>query len=220
MRTVGIARWPDAAAAGLVVAGCAVLGVPLGWLWQHLAPRTLAYVTTDGFVIPEESESQVAADGRALFIAAAVGLVIGVGLWQWRSRRGPMLALATVLGAAATAGVMAVSGDLLSGGRTGGNPGEIFTLPVQIQAPAVLLAAPFLALLSHSIGALFISHDDLGRPEAGRSDTGRPDTDFAPAPVGAYQPAGYPPIPPSLLSPLSEDAGNLGAGGDPSGRAD
>lgn len=166
MRRDQIARWPDAAAAALAVVGCAVLGVPLGWLWQHLSPRTLAYVTTEGFVIPEESESQVGADGRALFIATVAGLIIGVGLWQWRSRRGPLLAAATVLGATAAAGVMALSGDLVSGGRTGGAPGAVFTLPVQIQAPAVLLGAPLAALLSYGIGTLFIARDDLGRPDS------------------------------------------------------
>lgn len=199
MRRDRIAHWPDAAAAGLVVIGCGVLGVPLGWLWQHLAPRTLAYVTSNGFVIPEESESQVAADGRALFIGASAGLVIGIGLWLWRSRRGPLLVIASVLGASATAGMMALTGDLLSGGRTGGDAGEVFTLPVQIQAPAVLLAAPLLALLSHSIAALFISHDDLGRPESdpivpplGLSvAAGFPSSPGVDVPADSY-PTGYP----------------------------
>jgi hypothetical protein len=203
VRTERIAHWPDAAVAGLVVVGCAVIGGPLGWLWQHLAPRTLAYVTTDGFVIPQESESQIAADGRALFIAAAAGLVIGIGLWQWRSRRGPWLVLAAVLGASGTAGVMALSGDLLSGGRTGGAAGEVFTLPVQIQAPAVLLGAPLLALLSHSFGALFIAHDDLGRPD--------PD----PASPGGNLPVGHPAGPAYAQFPpaaLPQDAGNTAAG--------
>lgn len=160
-----IDRWPDPAAAALVVAACALIGVPLGWLWQHLSPRTLAVMTSGGFVIPEESESKIAADGRALFLCAAAGLVIGIALWQWRSRRGPWLVLGAVLGATATAGVLALSGTLFSGGSTTGDTGEIFTLPVQVQAPAVLLAAPLMALLSHSIGALFIARDDLGRPE-------------------------------------------------------
>lgn len=182
------------------MAGCALLGIPLGWLWQQLSPRTLAFVTADGFVIPEESETQIGADGRALFLCAATGLVLGIALWQWRSRRGPWLVLGTVLGAATSAGVMALSGDLISGGRTSGDPGDIFTLPVQVQAPAVLLAAPLMALLSHSMGALFIARDDLGRPDPGAaadtaSDAGPdPVPDPAPPPMGGYVPAGGPQV--------------------------
>lgn len=183
MRTQRIADWPDPAVAALVVALAAVLGVPLGWLWQQLSPRTLAYVNRDGYVIPEETESKIATDGRALIVLAAVGLVIGVALWQWRSRRGVWLLVGAVLGAGAAGVVMQLAGGLISGGRTGGDPGDVFTLPVQITAPAVLVAAPLLALLGHSIGALFIARDDLGRPE------------------GAPEPDAWPPPPSPSASP-------------------
>ena len=171
--STAVRRWrADVSAAGSFVVGCAVLGVPLGWLWQAVSPHTRGYVDVS-YVIPEESESQVAADARALVVCLCAGAVLGAGAWSWRARRGAVMAVGTAVAALACAVVMAVVGRWLSGGHSSGAVGTVVTLPTAVHARAVLLVAPILTLAVYLGCALFAARDDLGRAgPAARSDVG------------------------------------------------
>jgi hypothetical protein len=184
VRSSDSARRSDPAAAAIGILAVAVVGIPLGWIWQHFAPRTRAFI---------------AADGRALFLCAGLGVVVGIAAWLWRTRRGPIFALGATAAAAAGAGAMELSGRLFSGGQTTGGQGEVFTLPVAVHAWGVVLIAPILALLVYIVCVLLVSPDDLGRTDEVRADdsgrldihgaadsAGRPD-----GPIAADGPAPY-----------------------------
>jgi hypothetical protein len=154
----------DLPVGAVIVVALAALGAPLGWLWQQISPHTLAFVSAS-YLVPDETESQVAADGRALIISVVVGVAVGVGAWLWRARRGPVMVAAAVLGSAACMGVLAIVGKAVSGGTEHGAVNSVITLPIAVHARAVLVAAPLLALLIYLAGALFAARDDLGRPD-------------------------------------------------------
>jgi hypothetical protein len=141
------------------------LAVPAGWAWQHWSPHTRAYVIDNGVVIPEETESQIAADGRFVVVAVTVGLLAAIVLWTWRARRGPITAIGLVVGMSGACALADLIGRLTSGGRTDGAVNSVITLPVQVHARGMLVLGPGVALVLYLVLVLFASRDDLGRPE-------------------------------------------------------
>lgn len=153
----------DLLAAGALILGAAIVGIPLGWWWQSMAPRTRAYVDPNGFVIPEESESRISADMRALFLFVGLGLVLGAGAWLWRSRRGPIVLIGATAATAVGSASIALCGRWFSGGASHGAPRSVITLPVTLNGRAMLLIAPALCALIYVCAAIFSSDDELGR---------------------------------------------------------
>jgi hypothetical protein len=115
-----------------------------GVVWQAWSPPTTAYVlaATDGskFLIPAQSEGEVAGAGRFAVIALLIGLVMALSVW-WlvRERRAWILPVLIGSGIAGTLITRAVGSALSSGPTTG-------ALNTAIQPPLRLHGWPWLGL--------------------------------------------------------------------------
>jgi hypothetical protein len=156
------------AAAVLVV--LAAVGALLGLWWQHISPRTKGFVYLPHAVIPDEKEAFVASDGRYLLMTGAVGIVVAVAAWLWRSTRGPAVGLALVVGGLLGALLTDFVGRLTGGGHDDGTVNAVITLPIRVHARGLLLIEPALAALVYSACALFAKRDDLGVDESGLTE--------------------------------------------------
>jgi len=83
----------------LVVVG--LLGFPLGWLWQRIAPHTPAVREPDGaYLTAPEAEHRIADEGWYLILTIGAGLLVAILAWiVLRRFRGPLLTVALALGA-------------------------------------------------------------------------------------------------------------------------
>src|SRR6478752_6614460 len=61
---------------GWVVAALALVGVPLGLIWQAVSPRSAGLVLQSGAIIPDETEALIGTDG---WFALLTGVVGGTG---------------------------------------------------------------------------------------------------------------------------------------------
>jgi hypothetical protein len=150
-----------------VVAGLAVLGAPLGVLWQAWSPPgPLGLVVTPGAIQPDETEAFAAGDGRFAVIGIAVGLLAGGLLWLRRSTRGPVAVLALTVGGLLGAGATAWVGHLVRGGSTSGKADTLIQhVPLTVHAHGLFVLEAAVAVLVYVICAAFAERDDLGRAE-------------------------------------------------------
>lgn len=205
-------------AAATVTAALIVLGAVLGFVWAAWSPaRPPGVQLPAGTVQINESEAFAAGDGRFAIIAAVVGLAAGIGLWWWRSVRGPWIALALVAGGLAGAWTMEKVGHAAGGGTNSGPPQTaIRHLPLDLHMTGLYALEALLAVLVYSVLVAFAVDDDLGRPD--------PERDAARRTV----PAGWPgqpdspaqPEPPAQPDPLVQPeylVQNAGAHGDGAG---
>ena len=164
-------RITELRAAGLVTVSLIVLGAVLGLVWAAWSPaRPPGVELPAGTVQINESEAFAAGDGRFAIIAAVVGLSAAIGLWRWKSVRGPAIAAALAVGGLAGAWVMGLVGHLAGHGTNSGPPQtEIVHLPLQLHATGFYALEAFLAVLVYSILVAFAIDDDLGRPDPARS---------------------------------------------------
>lgn len=94
--------WPKEIAVvlvnGLVIAA---LGIPLGLLWGHLAPRAHAVSSTSGalYTDVDQLERVVGAEVWYVLGTGALGLIFALSSWYlWRRYRGPLMLLGLALG--------------------------------------------------------------------------------------------------------------------------
>jgi hypothetical protein len=80
-----------------------LLGFPLGWLWQRVAPHTPAVREPDGaYLTAPEAEHRIADEGGYVILTVGAGLLVAVLLWILLRRfRGPLLTVGLTLGALA-----------------------------------------------------------------------------------------------------------------------
>ncbi len=171
--------------AGPLVAVLAVVGAATGLLWSAISPHSRGIVVPGLGVIPDESESFVAADGRYALLTGAVGLVIGIVVWSVPRRRGPVTAAALGAGGLIASVLTAVVGHAVSSGHSTGSANTVITLPVTLHAHGLLLLGPAVALLAYLVGVLLARPDDLGRPAGGAA--GAPGTTRADGVADAYR---------------------------------
>ncbi|MBB5869350.1 hypothetical protein F4553_002729 [Allocatelliglobosispora scoriae] len=81
-----------------------LLGLPLGWLWQQLAPNVPVQIVEDGGklsgIVPEsQPEEFAAADGWFALLGLAFGILVAVLVWVLvRRLRGPVGLITLLLG--------------------------------------------------------------------------------------------------------------------------
>jgi hypothetical protein len=97
------------------------LGVVIGLVWLRWAPRTISYLVPASdnrtVVIPDESESQIAGDGRFFVLCAVAGLLVGVIAWFLFKRwRGPVALITLTIGATLSSLLARIVGESLSSG--------------------------------------------------------------------------------------------------------
>jgi hypothetical protein len=175
-------RRQDVRALTWLVGAHLVAAVIVGLTWLVWSPKTIAFVLpTEGggtVVLPEDSETQFAADGRFVVLVLIVAIVLGVATWRMRSIRGP-IAIAT-LAAAALVGSLLASwlGSVLASGTTTGAARTVVHPPLSLHSVPILTLQAFVSVLIYLVFAGLTTDPNLGRP--------------APAPAFAMEPSSEP----------------------------
>jgi hypothetical protein len=151
---------------GWVVAALALVGVPLGLIWQAVSPRSAGLVLQSGAIIPDETEALIGADGWFALLTGVVGLIAALVVWTRRSWRGPATVVALALGGVVGALVTALVGHVTGGGQSTGRAGALITLPVSLHATGLLFFQAAVAVLVYGLLVAFTTRDDLGRTDA------------------------------------------------------
>ena len=141
-------------------------GLLAGLVWRLTAPSTVSYLISgaDGkppFVVPDESESQIAGDGRFVLLSVLLGAVFGLAAWRLRRLRGPV-----VLGALAVAGLLSsllarAVGELLSTGSADRQLDAAFTPQLSLHSAPALGIQAFVAVLVYTARAGLSADPDL-----------------------------------------------------------
>jgi hypothetical protein len=157
-------------AAAVVVVVLAIIGLLVGLVWGHVAPRALYTVVDVKQRLAQqndvESEAQVGVDGWFALIGAGVGLVTGAVAWRWRSARGPFLMI-VIAAASLLSAVIAWRFGLWVGRHPTQSQlqpifdkvGNTFRPAIKMRAKASLFFQPVGAVIAALISVGF-SHDD------------------------------------------------------------
>jgi hypothetical protein len=171
----------------MLLAGQLCAGIVVGLVWLAWAPPTVVYLIPGaggGLVrIPDESENQIAGDGRYVLLSAAVGLVAGVLAWfVLRTRRGITVMLTVVAGGIASSLLAAAVGHLLAPGQDSGAPRTAIHPRLSLHSPVMLLIQSFLAALVYVVLVGLQNDPSLGRDRA--ADRSAPELGMS-GPAGA-----------------------------------
>jgi hypothetical protein len=122
-----------------VIAGTAVLGAAIGFVWATLAPRALAVVVGRGSanVVNPETSAFIAADGWFTLLTLSGGIVSGLLGYALAVRRHGALAMSGVLAGALAATLIA----MWIGQRSGT---AAFNHSLAIDRPGTLLRVPLM----------------------------------------------------------------------------
>lgn len=169
-----------------VVSGLALAGAGVGALWAVLAPpiQGVIVLTRSGdrvkAVLGAESDNWFTSAFLVVGMLSVLAVVAAVLVWQWRSHRGPRMAVALVAGSLAAAATAAGVGTLTAHLRYGAV--DVAAAPVSEQqrmhyvteAPAVffghsplhiaatLLFPAAVAAIVYLFAAMATPRDDLG----------------------------------------------------------
>lgn len=161
----------DLAGAVSIASLIALLGLPLGWLWSRLAPAQLSVVQADGSATALPTESQHRFDDVATFVllGAVTGLLVGLGVWYLRGRRGPLALVGLVAGSLIAAWVASRTGVSFAGGRyreaiEQATVGAVVPVAPRLDAGWVVLTVqPLLAVIAYGTAVAANGLEDLGR---------------------------------------------------------
>ncbi|MFL6161184.1 MAG: hypothetical protein ACJ74U_03060 [Jatrophihabitantaceae bacterium] len=176
---------PDRRPLVVLVLAQLLTGVVLGLIWLAWSPTSVSYMLDSGHgsavVVPGESESQVAGDGRYALLTVLAGLVFGLLAWRLRSNRGSVTLL--VLGASSLlSSLLALAtGQLLSNGHDSAPVNTAFHPPLALHATAAVFLQALLAVLVYTVfvGLAGDQHLGRGRPADERTDQPDEQTDQA-----------------------------------------
>ncbi|OZC65113.1 hypothetical protein CH306_20310 [Rhodococcus sp. 15-725-2-2b] len=151
-----------------VVVGVSVAVSALGgMLWGFLAPAQQLLVVAQDRGAALTGESLHRFDGLALFsfVSLALGLVIPIGWWLWKSERGPRLFGAILVGALAGSVAALLVGNGIAALRfpKAADPavGSIVTVAPSIDTPLVLIVQALMASLVILLLAAMNPNDNL-----------------------------------------------------------
>ena len=65
----------DVYVGGWIVAALALVGIPLGLVWQAVSPRSAGLVLQAGAIVPDETEAFIGTDGWFALLTAIAGLI-------------------------------------------------------------------------------------------------------------------------------------------------
>jgi Protein of unknown function (DUF2567) len=154
-----------------VLCAVAVSGLPLGWLWSRLAPPELvglpASVAGAGGVLPLIGQSEHRFDDMATFLllGIAAGVLTGAALWLLRQRRGPVVAVAAILGSLLAAWLAMRVGLSLADAYYPdvASTGVVFPRAPVLESSWVIIAQPFGAAVAYCVTTAWNRREDLGR---------------------------------------------------------
>lgn len=169
-----------------VVVGVSVAVSALGgMLWGFLAPAQQLLVVAQDRGVALTGESLHRFDGLALFsfVSLALGLVIPIGWWLWKSERGPRLFGAIFVGALAGSVAALLVGNGIAALRfpKAADPavGSIVTVAPSIDTPLVLIVQALMASLVILLLAAMNPNDNLHYTDPEPDDL---DVEFSPPP--------------------------------------
>lgn len=145
-----------------------LVGMGVGWLWSRMAPPQ-RLVILDERQVPLPVESYHRFDDLALFamLGLAAGVVTGVAVWFLRQRRGPVMMIAAVLGAAIGAWLATRVGVSWAEARfpITGTPkiGDIVNKAPTLESGWGIITWPLTTALTYGVFAAWNGMDDLGR---------------------------------------------------------
>lgn len=154
----------------------AVLGVPAGFLWAAVAPRT-GYVVVHGATLLADPETQtlIAADGWFAALTAAAGLLCGAAAYVLAGRLGEPGLLGGLAAGAVGAAVVAWRVGHLAGlshyrhTLAAARDGATVHAPLDLHAAGVIVAWPLVAVV---VFGLLEALDPTGRESRGRAAAG------------------------------------------------
>lgn len=164
-------------AAVVVVVALAIVGLLVGLVWAHVAPRALYTVVDVKQRLAQqndvESEAQVGVDGWFALIGAGVGLLTGAVAWRWRSARGPFLMVVLAVASLLSA-VIAWRFGLWVGRHPTQTQlqtifdkvGNTFRPPIKMRAKAALFFQPVGAVIAALVSFAFSTEERQHRREA------------------------------------------------------
>lgn len=150
----------------------AALGLPLGWVWSRLAPPQQSTAEGTGLA-PLLVESYHEFDALAIFmlLGSVLGVLTAVVLWMVRSRRGPVIMIAGVLGSALAAWVGMRTGASFAAGLhpvpATVRSGQLVAVAPQVSTAWAVIAQPLAVALIYGLAASWNGFDDLGRRHPG-----------------------------------------------------
>ena len=150
----------------ILVAAQLLAGVLAGLLWRALAPGAISYLLSGSegqppFVVPQETESQIAGDGRFVLLSIGLGLVFGLVAWRLRVTRGPI-----VLGVLAVAGLLSsvlarTVGEALPSGSPARKVDSAFAPQLSLHSLPALAVQAFLGVLVYTALVGLSANPDL-----------------------------------------------------------
>ncbi|SOD74303.1 uncharacterized protein DUF2567 [Jatrophihabitans sp. GAS493] len=181
---------------GILLVAFVVVGALLGLIWAHFAPgRPLGYVVSKDAIIPDETESFIASDGRFALYTALAGAIFGAVAWSRRGTRGPLMVLALAVGGLVGALLTSVVGTAVGSGKATGAPNSVITMQLAVHAKPMLAFEAFAAVVVYTLAVLFNDHADLGRGDGESADDpddpDDPDDSDDPDDPGTGFPPGY-----------------------------
>lgn len=139
--------------------------------WAQLAPTPVATQTEGGAALQgQQLELQVGIDGWFGAVALVLGLVSGMALLTWRSRRPELMVLLVALGAGLSAVLMVRGGTLLgppdpADVLAGADVGAQAPLDLTLQATGMAWLWPVAAVAGALVQLLVLRRADSDEPE-------------------------------------------------------
>jgi hypothetical protein len=145
-----------------------VAGVLIGLIWLWWSPSPVSYLLSDGsgrsVVIPDESEAQIAGDGRFVVLTILAGLLFGVLGWTLRRLRGP-LTIAVLAAGSLLGSVLAMSIGRWLSGSTAAVVNQAFRPKLALHASSALWLQALAAVLVYTSLAGLSGDPALGNPD-------------------------------------------------------
>ncbi|MEO6700799.1 MAG: hypothetical protein ABI140_16925 [Jatrophihabitantaceae bacterium] len=189
---------PDLRPLALLLAAQLVVGALIGLGWRLWSPSSVSYLLSDGnggsLVVPDESEAQIAGDGRFVVLSVLAGLLFGLIAWRLRRHRGPLtlgvLGVGSVLSSLIALGV----GELLAGGSNHAAINTAFHPKLALHAEAALWLQALFAVLLYTVLIGLAADPELGRlsSQAEPANWTEPPAGWPVPPANPNEPRGEP----------------------------
>lgn len=153
---------------GALIGAQLLVGLLIGVVWRLWAPSSVSYLVSNDagrpVVIPDESEAQIAGDGRFVLLTVLAGLLFGLVAWTVRRYRGPVTAAALAAGGLLGSLLAMATGRLLARGAGSPALNTAFHPRLTLHASAALFVQAFIAVLTYTVLAGLARDPELGLP--------------------------------------------------------
>jgi len=150
----------------VLAAGQLLAGALVGIAWRVWAPTTVSYLLSGAggktFVVPAESESQIAGDGRLVVLSVLLGVAFGVLGWRVRAARGPLSLAALAVGGVLSSVLARGIGELLPSGSPARRVNSAFIPHLSLHAFPALWVQAFFGVLVYTALTGLSADPELG----------------------------------------------------------